>query len=395
MLDLSKLDAALNEPGKPAAAVTGEPDPMLSIVGLDAPTEAQMLFYYDNPTARPKGETTHSPELDKIFKWVPGWMNLVTAYPNVGKSQHRREMLLARAAFDKAKSCCWVPEDMPREAFYDALIHTLSGQNPDTAKEHALPRLYYQRCMEFVREYFYVIQPIKGQGRTPGHVLDLFETARAKLNCQHFLTDPWHKLDHSGQVAAGGIKAYLDRELANFTDWCNEQQVYLDVIINPRSILRPSGEAFPVPDVDNLSGGATWSDFGATIAAYDRPQRHVNRSAADFSIYTHKIKNYNRADARPGSYGAGSENPDILIEFDWKSARYFTNGHNPLAHPIVQAIYAPELAGQPIAGYTPDPVPGFAPLPASTFEEEAPAKPNHSGLGNPGIKFGLDIPWST
>ena len=364
---------------RPAAAPAAEgdvPNPMRSIVGLDAPTEAQMLFYYDNPHARPKGETTHSPELDKIFKWVPGWMNLVTAYAGVGKSQHRRELHLCRAVFDGKKSVGWVPEDFPREAYFDALIHSLTGQNPATGGTWTpLPRVYYQRAMAWVREHFYVIQPVKGQGKTPGHVLDLLETARVKLGCQHFMVDPWHKLDHGGETGAGGIKPYLTRELARYTDWCSETQTYLDLTINPRQINRQPNEAFPVPDVDHLSGGPTWADFAGTTTAYDRPQRHVNRADAAFAVYTRKIKNYNRADARPGSFGAGSENPDVLMEFNWKEARYYTNGHTPLAHPTVQAIYAPELAAA-AAATPPRPFASgvvFGALPASQFE--APVAP--------------------
>ena len=354
----SARHAAAPVAGKASAA----PDPLDSVLGLDGATQEQMLFYYDNPHLRPKGETTHFADLDAIFKWVPGWTNLLTAQPGVGKSEFKRQLLLCRAAFDGKKSLAFVPEDSPREAYFEALIHSLTGQDPDPTSYQPLSRERFQRAMEWVREYFYVIEPHKLQGRTPAHLLDICEAARAKYGIAHFDIDPWHKLDHSGQVAAGGIQPYLVNELGRLTDWCSQTQTYLGISINPRSIARLPNEAWPVPDSDHLSGGPTWADFAATTMALDRPNRHVNRSDPAFAIYTRKLKNYRRASAKPGSIGEGTENPDVRIEFNWRTARYEFNGASPLAAPAVQQLYIPD--------FTSGPAPGA--LPASTFEDEVP-----------------------
>jgi hypothetical protein len=365
---LDDLDPDKQWEKKPAVKAEPKIDPLESVLGLDAPTEAQMLAFYDDPASRPKGETTHIEALDPIFKWVPGWVNVKTAFAGVGKGEFTRQELLLRAALAGKKSLGWVPEDMPREAYYDALIHSLTGQDPNPESLNPLSRARYVKAMEWVREHFYVVQPVKGQGKTPAHLLDIFEAARVKLNISHFAIDPWHKLDHSEQ-RAGGEVAYLNRELDRVTTWTQEAQVYLTVTRNPKRINRAPNEAWPVPDSDHLSGGEAWNDFAGTITAYDRPNRHAKGGDPAFAIYTRKIKNHRRANAKPGSIGEGSENPDVLVEFDWKTGRYLFNGVAPLAHPTITKIYAPELvdaSGSPVQPATP------RPLPASTFEDEAP-----------------------
>lgn len=358
---------------KPAATIAPKLDPLASVVTLDMPTEGIMLDYYDHPEKRPKGETTHHPLLDPIFKWVPGWTNLTTAFPNVGKGQFTRELLLLRAVLASKKSLLWVPEDMPREAFYDALVHTLTGQNPDSTSDYKLSRPRYLLAMAWLREKIYVVQLAKGQGKTPSHLLEIFEAARAKLGVEHFALDPWHKLDHTAASSIGA--GYLGSQLDLLTTWCSEQQVYLNITINPKRIPRAPSEAWPVPDSDHLNGGAAWDDFAGTTMAFDRPNRHTNRSSPEFAIYTRKIKSYTRADARPGSIGLGSENPDVGVEFNWQTARYMFNGSTPFFCDEVHRIFAPELVGAPAPKpqgdeYTP-PMNAFRAGP-SVFDAEPP-----------------------
>jgi hypothetical protein len=342
---------------------------LASIVGLDDPTMAQMEYYYDNPDKRPKGATTFIPALDAHFKWMPGYTNLFTGWPGSGKSEFVRQLLLLRAIYADEKTLAFVPEDVPAEAWFDALIHSLTGQNPDSSTYNCLPRLYYKRAMEWVREYFFIVVARKGQAKTPGHILDIFEAGRVKLNIKQFKLDPWNKCDHSGMNAAGGFQPYLVKELGRMTDWSVESQSCLTIVAHPAKRPRVKGEAREVPDSDGVSGGATWDDMSHTINAIYRPNVHNTRNDPAVAFYNHKIKNHRRMGAKPGSIGEGSENPDVLIKFLWESARYTFNGVSPLADPYVQSIYAPELADREPA---PTLVRSVNEFPKSMFETEKP-----------------------
>ena len=314
-------------------------DPLSAIQTLDAPTWATMERYYDHPEQRPRGATTFIPALDEHFKWMPGYCNLFTGWPGSGKSEFVRQLLLLQAVFAEKKTLIFAPEDMPKESWYDALIHSLTGQDPDSEAQNALPKAYYKRAAEWVRNYFHVVVAPKGFGKTPGHILDVFEAGRAKLGIDHCVLDPWNKCDHGGLLAAGGFQPYLVKELGNFTDWSVSEQTHLTIVAHPKGQLRPRGEARAVPDSDGVSGGPTWDDMMHFIAAVYRPNVHVTRNDPAVAFYSHKIKSHRRMGSKPGSIGEGSENPDVLIAFDWRTARYSFNGVVPLDHPLVYSLY--------------------------------------------------------
>lgn len=314
-------------------------DPLSAIQTLDATTWQQMERYYDNPTLRPKGSTTFIPTLDEHFKWMPGYCNLFTGWPGSGKSEFVRQLLLLQAVFAEKKTLIFAPEDMPKESWYDALIFSLTGQDPDPESFKPLPKAFYRRAKDFVSSYFEVVVCPKGYGKTPAHILDVFEAGRAKRGIHHFVLDPWNKCDHSGLLAAGGFQPYLVKELGNFTDWSVAEQTYLTLVAHPKGQLRPRGEARAVPDSDGVSGGPTWDDMMHFIAAVYRPKVHVHRNDPAVAFYSHKIKSHRRMGAKPGSIGEGSENPDVLIRFDWQTARYSFNEVVPLADPLVYSLY--------------------------------------------------------
>lgn len=334
---LDDLDPRAPLPTGPHAA-PAPTDPLAGLVRLDEELQAQMLGYYDKPQTRPRGRTTHVTALDAHFKWMDGYTNLFTGWPGDGKSELLRQLLLLEAVHAEKKSVLYVPEDLPADAWYDAAVHSLTGRNPDSEVPNCLPRRWYVRAMEWVREYFFLVQP--KAGRTPAHLLDTFEAARAKLGTTHHVLDPWNKLDHAGLTGAGGWQPYLVKELGALTDWSIATGACLSIVAHPKGQLRPRGEARAVPDSDGVSGGQTWDDMMHTICAVYRPQKHLQRNHPAVAFYSHKLKRHARIGCKPGSIGEGSENPDVLIDFDWHSARYCFNGVVPLAHPLASSLYA-------------------------------------------------------
>jgi twinkle protein len=312
-----------------------------------------MLGYFDKPASRPRGLSTHVAALDEIFKWMPGYTNLFTGWPGSGKSEFVRHLLLLDAVQLEKKSILFAPEDMPEDAWYDALIHSLTGQTPDSEIPGHLPRRYYVRAMEWAREHFFLVQPKRYGGKTPRHILDIFEAARAKHGTTHHVLDPWNKADHSGMNAAGGWQPYLVAELGAMTDWSVETGSCLTLIAHPAKKPRPRGEAREVPDSDGVSGGQTWDDMMHTICAVYRPNVHAVRNDPAVAIYSHKLKSHRRIGAKPGSIGEGSETPDVLVNFDWKSARYTFNGVIPLDTPLASSLYADAVAVVPAPVHRP------------------------------------------
>jgi hypothetical protein len=306
-------------------------DPASALLRLDEATWGRMEHDYTH--GRVKGETTHLPELDQHFKWMPGYCNVWTGWPGDGKTEFLYQLLLLRATFTGRKSAIFSPENMPTEHIYDQLIHALTGQQPDRSLSNHLSFARYQLARDFVREHFIVVYPGKGQGRTPLDLLSYFEAAVAKFGVSHCLLDPWNKVDHSAMGALGGYEPYLINVLGQLTDWTVDTKQSLSITAHPRRLDGMKfGTARPIPDGTSIAGGQTWENMAHVIGAVYRPYRHLgSRSelSSEVAIYLHKVKSHKLV-GFPGSIGLDSDRPDVRLRYDWKSARYLVNDRSPL-----------------------------------------------------------------
>lgn len=315
-------------------------DPATGLLLLDETVWGRMVNNYR--MGLPKGETCHIPQLDPHFKWMPGYLNVWTGWMNEGKTEWVYQLLLLRALLAAKKSAIFSPENMAEEFIYDQLIHALTGQNPDKDWRNCLPFDRYQRARDFVREMFVVVYPPKGQGRTPQHLLELFEAAIAKRGVSHCLMDPWNKLDHSGAVGLGGTEGYLVNTLGQLTDWTVDTKQSLTINAHPRQLPEMKfGQPRPIPDSSHISGGQTWENMAHIVATYYRPYKHLGKNSdlfSDVAIYVHKVKSAKLVGVR-GSIGMDSETPDVRITYEWEKGRYFINGVAPLDCEESEAAY--------------------------------------------------------
>ncbi|MBC6988966.1 hypothetical protein [Hymenobacter sp. BT491] len=327
---------------KPAVKLhEGGLSPLSAIQPLD--DAAWALMQLQHRIGKERGETTHIKELDPHFTWKKEYFNVFTGWPGEGKSELVRQLLLLRAVFAGKKTAIYPPEDMPANEVYDSLIHSLTGMSPDPTWQNFIPMKYYQRAMEFIREHFYVVYPQKGQGKTLEHLLSYFEAAIAKYGTEHSVIDPYNKLDHSRMNKMGGIESYAGAMLDICTSWTVDTKQSLTMTAHPKRLEGMRfGQKRPVPDGTSISGGQMWENMPHVIGAVYRPFRHERKNDPRVAIYIHKVKS-NKLVGLPGSIGEDTENPDVAIEYDWRTARYKFNGVSPLDDPLVQAIYAPEL----------------------------------------------------
>jgi hypothetical protein len=315
-------------------------DPASALRRLNEPTWERMEHAYKYGVT--KGETCHIKELDPHFKWMPGYLNVWTGWMNEGKTEWIYQLLLLRAVLADKKSAIFSPENMPEEQIYDQLIHSLTGQNPDRDWQNCLPMARYKMARDFVREYFIVVYPEREMGRTPHDLLRYFEAAAVKHNITHCFVDPWTKLDNSAMASMGGDAPYLGHVLSELSDWTTDTKLSLTITAHPRQLPdMKHGQPRPIPDSSHVAGGQAWENIPHIAATYYRPWKHLgsaNSLYSDVAIYVKKVKS-RKLVGHAGSIGDGSENPDVRITYDWRTARYYINGVSPLDCRTAEELY--------------------------------------------------------
>ena len=106
------------------------------------------------------------------------------------------------------------------------------------------------------------------------------------------------------------------------------------------------GQARPIPDSSHISGGQTWENMAHVVATNYRPWRYLGSRSdrySDLAIYVHKVNSAKLVGQR-GSLGDGSENPDVRISYDWRSARFFINNVSPLNCREAEQFYLSDAA---------------------------------------------------
>lgn len=317
-------------------------DPAAGLRPLDEPVWERMQDGLLNGLK--KGETTHIPQLDELFTWMPGYFNVWTGWMNEGKTEWIYQLLLIRAALAGKKSAIYSPENMAEEHIYNQLIHSLCGQNPDKDwhERNRLSMARYAIAKEFIREHFVVVYPPKGGGRTPEHLLEYFEAAIAQHEVSHCLIDPWNTADHTAQAKGGD--SYLANVLGKIQSWTLDTQQSTIVTAHPRQLPDMKfGQARPIPDSSHISGGQMWENMAHIVGTYYRPWKHLGSKSdlySDVAIYLHKVKSRKLCGA-PGSIGDGSQDPTVRITYSWETGRYYFNGTSPLERREVEAWYIP------------------------------------------------------
>lgn len=385
-----KFPRSTRPPADPTTKATGTPgllpridNPVDALFPLIEPMWDSMKYEYAN--GREKGQTTHVPSIDKHFTWMPGYTNVITGWPGHGKTEFYYQLLLYRAVFAGKKTAIYSPENGRPQDIYDGLIHSLTGRNPDRDWARKLPLHAYALAKDFIREHFVVVNPPRGMGKTPGHILAYFEAAITHFGVDHSMFDPWNKADHSAQVGMGGIEAYLIGVLDLCTSWAADTRQHLVITAHPKRLEGMAfGNARAVPDGAVISGGQTWENMAYVIGTVHRPHKHVEGDTS-VELYWHKVKSHKLV-GHPGSVGTApaGETPAVLVTFDWQTNRYYFNGwtpfNNPLAYDVWGGTYEENRPAQrPLA----EPAANSAPTLAPTWRNgtELPEGEDFTGKG--------------
>lgn len=279
-----------------------------------------MLYDFDH--GKPRGTTTYVTQINKAWTWRSTEINTWTGYNNEGKGTFLKYMNLLKARFGGQKKAVFTPEDMPVNDYYDDLIHMYIGKPVEAWSDYQMSKKEYNLAMDFVQEYFYVINPKEPK---LSKIIDLFGYLVASKGVTSWDIDPYNTVWHDTK-AGETIDLYISRFMGELKRFAVDSKTNGNLVAHQKT---PDGRDkqtgnYPMPSLYKIKGGGTFSDKTDNVIVIWKPNRGNNPTDPAVKFISQKIKKW-RLVGKPS---------EVDLIFDWKTNRYLINDHSPLSSPL-------------------------------------------------------------
>lgn len=280
--------------------------------------ESQMWDNFRNGHTR--GSTTYIPEVDKVWTWREGEVNLWTGYQNEGKSLFLNQLCLLRSYWEDAKVAFFTPENMPMNEFYNDLLECFIGKSADPYYQNNLMSDdEFKQGLQFLKDRFFVIYPDKD------FLLEtIFTKARylvRKKGIRTLVIDPYNTIDR-GLKDKDREDLFISKFMGELKRFAIEEKISVHLVAHQLTARKNpnDGDRYYKPNLNSIKGGGTFSDKADNVLFVWRPNRAVDFTDTGVIFGSQKIKKQKLV-GLPGDV--------IDIDYQFKSHRYLFNGVTP------------------------------------------------------------------
>ncbi len=306
-----------------------EVDP--DVIGLDFDIMTQ-----DHEKGVRVAESCMIKELDGNFKWMRGFQNCFTGFPNDGKTEFTMFLMTAKSLFSGWKWVVWSPE-MKSADFVDGVVKTnynrlaynimatVTGKTPykHIHEKYGVEMLSIgemQEQKEWIEKHFIFLNPRKKD------ITSIYNTLKRIWEEQGYdgvLIDPFKNIEPEHNVRDD---KHLHDVFSKFKDFATETNIVMNWIAHPKSgvnrVTQRNGQDILVPcNQYMLAGGAAWDNSMDGIYSVQRPDSLQDVKSTRVAF--HNLKQ--RMQELVADRGTVDD-----IDFEIKTRRYLFNGHSPL-----------------------------------------------------------------
>jgi twinkle protein len=254
--------------------------PVDGVYYLDDIFESMLNNFRKGVTLAP---STHFTSMDEYFRWKKGDITLCTGYGNHGKSFFMLQLMLIKSIHTGWKWAIFSPENYPANDFYDDLIEMYVGKWLNDMSEQE----YVDACL-FIDLHFFYVYP--DNEHDINSINEKFRHLILKKGVDGVMIDPFNQLD-SNQKAYQREDQYLSEILKDVKRFALLNHVVYVIVAHPKNPPQtPRGQALPVVDMYDISGGSMWGNKADQILSYYRPNFHENKNSPEVTIYVQKLK---------------------------------------------------------------------------------------------------------
>ncbi len=231
------------------------------------------------------GETTHYPELDKIFKWKRKDINLIFGHGNYGKTQMWVHLMLIKSMYDDWRWAIFCPENYPATDFFIDVIEMYTNKHIDDRMGNKMTTDELLDAIKFFTDHFIYVYPDEAQDLETIHVI--FRSLILRHGIDGFLIDPWNQLDH---IIDSREDLYLSKALKEIKKFAMVNDVSYNIIAHPKGMLPNKEGKLPDIEVWHVAGGPMWNNKSDNIISIERPKWQDDKTSGLTRVKTHKIK---------------------------------------------------------------------------------------------------------
>jgi twinkle protein len=262
-----------------------------------------------------KGTSSYFGEFDRNFTHRTGEVTLWTGYMNEGKSTFVKQLLLAKAYFDKWKIAVFSPEEFPADEFFDDIIHMIIGKSTDKTHGNYMSRTEYEEGIDFIKKHFFYIYPEKDF--TWNSVEEKLNYLIRKKGIRSVILDPYNQFDHNQGTQREDL--YISKFMATLKRFALLNDISIHLVAHQVTPVYIAGQDYPQPNAYRIKGGGTFADKADNVICVWRPFRNTDKSNPTVKVLIDKIKKQRLT-------GVTGEKDFI---YDFKKNRYYLDNINP------------------------------------------------------------------
>lgn len=259
--------------------------------------DAEIEDYYIN--GLPEGHGIGIPSVDSLVKFHLGYITIITAIPNHGKSEWIDFIACRLNVLHGWKFAFYSPENHPLQLHFSKLAEKLIGKS--FTGQYKMNETEKNIAKKYVQDNFFFIAP--EEDNSLDNILMNVKQLIKRKGISAYVLDPWNKLSHA-ETTTDYISITLDK-IINFN---KRNNIHCFLVAHPTKIQKDKNTGlFEVPNLYNISGSAHFfnkADIGLTV--------YLNRNSNEFTIFTQKIKFKHW-----GSVG------QVSLDWDFKNGRYY------------------------------------------------------------------------
>lgn len=282
-------------------------DSLLHAVSAPVPGLRQMAEFAEDIVeywrkGRPRGMATGYAELDKVYTFQLGSLNVFTGMPQSGKSEFVHQLIVKANEIHGWKAALFSPEMLPIELLFSNFAEKMTGKSFFGPPETRMSYQEVQDAMTKINECIKVILPDADKTPTLDDLLTAAQVCIDRYGVKIFVIDPYNEIEHMRNQWMSETE-YISYFMSRLRKFARQNKIWVALVAHPTKLKRDEKtKRYPVAGLYDIAGSANFAnktDNGISL------YRDQGREGNIVQVHILKIKNKHIGKA------------NTCVEFEW------------------------------------------------------------------------------